>query len=148
MHNGRGSLLTSPQFFPSVDPFGGSRLRAHETANVLGNTFSSYFESQRSNTTETDQFAGSVWTAQGYLNAETGRNFSSWAELYGPHQYNGDLFTTTQRDNLSSVVFSEAAGGLVVSGFANRTNLPPQPYDAKNIILVSFLAPFPFVGHH
>ncbi|KAL8655711.1 MAG: hypothetical protein Q9226_002934 [Calogaya cf. arnoldii] len=139
-NGGGGNLLATDifkQFFPSVDPFGGSRLRAHDSANVLGNTFSAYYESQRSNSTEADQFAGSVWTAQGYLNAETGRNFSSWAELYGPHQYNGDLFTTTQRDNLSSVVFDQAAGGLVVSGFANRTNLPPQPYDAKNIVLLS-----------
>ncbi|KAI4266079.1 MAG: hypothetical protein L6R38_008975 [Xanthoria sp. 2 TBL-2021] len=139
-NGGGGNLLAIDvfkQFFPSVDPFVGSRLRAHDTANVLGNTFSAYFESRRSNSTEADQFAGSVWTAQGYLSAETGRNFSSWAELYGPHQYNGDFFTTTQRDNLSSVVFDEAAGGLVVSGFANRTNLPPQPYDAKNIVLLS-----------
>ncbi|KAL8913690.1 MAG: hypothetical protein Q9171_001540 [Xanthocarpia ochracea] len=139
-NGGGGNLLATDifkQFFPSIDPFGGSRLRAHDTANILGNTFSTYYDSQRPNTTVTDQFAGSVWTAQGYLNAETGRNFSSWAELYGPHQYNGDFFTTTQRDNLSSVVFSEAVGGIVVSGFANRTNLPPQPYDAKNIILLS-----------
>ncbi|KAL8780137.1 MAG: hypothetical protein Q9213_006621 [Squamulea squamosa] len=139
-NGGGGNLLATDifkKFFPSVDPFGGSRLRAHETANVLGNTFSAYFDNQRSNTTETDQFAGSPWTAQGYFNAETGQNFSSWPELYGPHQYNGDLFTTTQRDNLSSVVFDEAAGGIVVSGFANRTSLPPQPYDAKNIILLS-----------
>ncbi|KAL8856656.1 MAG: hypothetical protein Q9178_006723 [Gyalolechia marmorata] len=139
-NGGGGNLLATDvfkQFFPSIDPFGGSRLRAHDTANILGNTFSAYYDSQRPNTTVTDQFAGSVWTAQGYLNAETGRNFSSWAELYGPHQYNGDFFTTTQRDNLSSVVFSEAVGGIVVSGFANRTNLPPQPYDAKNIILLS-----------
>lgn len=126
-----------------MDPFGGSRLRAHNTANVLGNTFSAYYSSQGSNTTVTDTFAGSVWTAQGYLNAETGQNFSSWAELYGPHLYNGDYFTTTQRDNLSSVVFDEAAGGIVVSGFANRTNIPAQPYDAKNIILVSLSVPFP-----
>ncbi|KAL8665065.1 MAG: hypothetical protein Q9168_007786, partial [Polycauliona sp. 1 TL-2023] len=139
-NSGGGTLLATDvfkQFFPSVDPFGGSRLRAHDAANVLGNTFSAYFESQSSNSTETDSFAGNVWTAQGYINAETGRNFSSWAELYGPHQYNGDFFTTTQRDNLSSVVFSEATEGIVVSGFANRTELPAQPYDAKNIILLS-----------
>ncbi|KAL8905274.1 MAG: hypothetical protein Q9207_002745 [Kuettlingeria erythrocarpa] len=43
----------------------------------------------------------------------------------------------TQRDNLSSVVFSETTEGIVVSSFANRTNLPRQPYDAKNIVLLS-----------
>ncbi|KAL8686862.1 MAG: hypothetical protein Q9224_005318, partial [Gallowayella concinna] len=139
-NGGGGNLLATDlfkQFFPSLDPSGGSRLRAHETANVLGNTFSAYYSSQYSNTTVTNAFAGSAWIAQGYLNAETGQNFSSWAELYGPHQYNGDYFTTTQRDNFSSVVFDEAAGGIVVSGFGNRSDTPPQPYDAKNIILLS-----------
>ncbi|KAL8805674.1 MAG: hypothetical protein Q9182_001818 [Xanthomendoza sp. 2 TL-2023] len=139
-NGGGGNLLATDlfkQFFPSVDPFGGSRLRAHETANVLGTTFSAYYSSQASNTTVTDAFAGSVWTAQGFLNAETGQNFSAWAELYGPHLYDGDYFTTTQRDNLSSVVFDEAAGGIVVSGFGNRTDTPPQPYDAQNIVLLS-----------
>ncbi|KAL9624193.1 MAG: hypothetical protein Q9204_007886, partial [Flavoplaca sp. TL-2023a] len=139
-NDGGGTLLATDvfkQFFPSVDPYQGSRLRAHDAANVLGSTFSANFESRRTNSTDADLFAGSVWTAQGYLNAETNRNFSSWAELYGPQQYNGDSFTMTQRDNLSSVVFSQATEGVVVSGFANRTNLPPQPFDAKNIILLS-----------
>ncbi|KAL8726115.1 MAG: hypothetical protein Q9166_006907 [cf. Caloplaca sp. 2 TL-2023] len=139
-NGGGGNLLATDifkQFFPTVDPFGGSRLRAHDTANVLGNTFSAYYASQASNTTVTDQFAGSVWTAQGYLNAETSQNFSSWAELYGPHQYNGDFFTTPQRDNLSSIVFDVAAGGIVVTGFANESATAPQPYDARNIILLS-----------
>ncbi|KAL8992292.1 MAG: hypothetical protein Q9169_007213 [Polycauliona sp. 2 TL-2023] len=139
-NGGGGTLLATDifkQFFPTIDPFGGSRLRAHDAANVLGNTFSASFASRRSNSTDADQFAGTIWTAQGYINAETGRNFSSWAELYGPHEYNGDMFTTTQRNNLSSAVFSEATEGIVVSGFANRTELPPQPFDAKNIILLS-----------
>ncbi|KAL8825601.1 MAG: hypothetical protein Q9170_007732 [Blastenia crenularia] len=137
-NGGSGDLLavdTFKQFFPSVDPFGGSRLRAHDTANVLGNTISNDFGS--SNATTRDLFAGSAWAAGTFINAETGQNFSSWAELFGPHLYNDDYFTTTQRDNLSSVVLDEAAGGIVVYGFGNRTATSPQPYDAKNIILLA-----------
>ncbi|KAL8709816.1 MAG: hypothetical protein Q9225_007391, partial [Loekoesia sp. 1 TL-2023] len=137
-NGGGGDLLatdTFKQFFPSIDPFGGSRLRAHDTANVLGNTISNYYSS--SNSTTQDLFAGSAWTAGSFINADTGRNFSTWAELFGPHMYNGDYFTTTQRNNLSSVVFDEALGGIVVYGFGNRSATSPQPYDAKNIILLS-----------
>ncbi|KAL8627048.1 hypothetical protein Q9189_007249 [Teloschistes chrysophthalmus] len=137
-NGGGGNLLaidTFKQFFPAVDPFGGSRLRAHNTANVLGSTISTFFDN--SNATVREELVGSAWTASTFINADTGRNFSSWAELYGPHAYNGDLFTTTQRDNLSSILFDEAAGGMVVYGFANRTVTAPQPYDAKNIILLS-----------
>ncbi|KAL8667717.1 MAG: hypothetical protein Q9202_000572 [Teloschistes flavicans] len=135
---GGGNLLaidTFKQLFPAVDPFGGSRLRAHNAANVLGSTISTYFDN--SNATVREELVGSAWTASTFINADTGRNFSSWAELYGPHSYNGDLFTTTQRDNLSSILFDEAAGGMVVYGFATRTVTSPQPYDAKNIILLS-----------
>ncbi|KAL8687525.1 MAG: hypothetical protein Q9218_006327 [Villophora microphyllina] len=137
-NGGGGNLLatdTFKQFFPAVDPFSGSRLRAHNTANVLGDTISTYFDN--SNTTIREELVGSAWTASAFINAETGQNFSSWAELYGPHAYNGDFFTTTQRDNLSSILFDEAAGGMVVYGFANRSVTSPQPYDAKNIILLS-----------
>ncbi|KAL8932771.1 MAG: hypothetical protein Q9216_006686, partial [Gyalolechia sp. 2 TL-2023] len=137
-NGGGGDLLatdTFKQFFPSVDPFGGSRLRAHDAANAIGNTISNDFSN--SNSSIQDLFAGSAWAAGTFINAETDRNFSSWAELYGPHMYNDDYFTTTQRDNLSSVVLDEAVGGIVVYGFGNRSATSPQPYDAKNIILLA-----------
>ncbi|KAL9029600.1 MAG: hypothetical protein Q9196_002174, partial [Gyalolechia fulgens] len=137
-NGGGGDLLatdTFKQFFPSVDPFGGSRLRAHDAADVIGNTISNDFSSSNSSTQEL--YAGTAWAAGTFINADTGRNFSSWAELFGPHMYNGDYFTTTQRDNLSSVILDEAVGGIVVYGFGNRSATSPQPYDAKNIILLS-----------
>ena len=109
-------------------------MRAHPAANVLGDTITTFFDS--SNDTVKEALAGNVWTASGYINAKTGQNFSSWSELYGPHAYNGDLFTTTQRDNLSSVIFSEAEEGIIVHGSGNRSIASPQPFDAKNIVLV------------
>ncbi|KAL8961909.1 MAG: hypothetical protein Q9183_005237, partial [Haloplaca sp. 2 TL-2023] len=110
-------------------------MRAHPAANVLGDTITTFFDS--SNDTVKEALAGNVWTAGGYINAGTGQNFSSWSELYGPHTANGDLFTTTQRDNLSSVIFSEAEQGIIVYGFGNRSISSPQPFDAKNIVLLA-----------
>ena len=95
------------------------------------------------NASRYDEFSASVWTATTYINADTGRNFSSWPEFFGPHAYNGDLFTTTQRDNLSSTIFDEEISeetlsqGTVVYGFGNRTATSPQPYAAEDIIILS-----------
>ena len=137
---GGGDLLatdTFRQFFPHIDPFGGSRLRAHPMADALGTTFTTFYTTNTTNETFYEALSANVWTATGYLGADTGRNFSSWAEYFGPHPHNGDLFTTTQRDNLSSVIFSESAGGIVVYGFGNRTVTSPQPFAAENIVVLS-----------
>ena len=57
-------MLTGSQFFPQTDPFGGSRLRAHPTADVLGDTFTSYFEANKApNSSVYDGLAASEWVA-------------------------------------------------------------------------------------
>jgi hypothetical protein len=40
-------------------------------------------------------FSASDWVATDLLNAGTGKNFSDFGEFFGPHQHNGDQFTTT-----------------------------------------------------
>lgn len=83
------------QFFPSTDPFAGARLRAHATADVLGNTFTSFYDTQPLDLALYSAFSASDWVATDLLNADTGENFTSWGEFFGPHAYNGDYFTTT-----------------------------------------------------
>ncbi|KAI4192629.1 MAG: hypothetical protein LQ346_004227 [Caloplaca aetnensis] len=135
---------TFKQFFPSIDPFGAARLRADEYADALGTTFTQYYDTHTQ--AELDDpngnfdylsLSANVWVATDYLNAETGRNFSSWPEYFGPHAQRGDLFTTVQRDNLSSPIFTEAAAGLVVYGYANRTINTTQPFAAEDVIILS-----------
>lgn len=41
-----------------------------------------------------------------------------------------------QRDNLSSIIYDESAGGIVVYGFANRSATSPQPYAAADVVIV------------
>jgi hypothetical protein len=91
------AIDTFKQFFPNIDPFGGSRLRAHPAANVMGETITDFFDSL--NTTDNDYYAliGDEWVATDLINANTNRNFTSWAEFFGPHLYNGDNFTTVVR---------------------------------------------------
>ncbi|KAI4121471.1 MAG: hypothetical protein LQ338_006342 [Usnochroma carphineum] len=131
---------TFKQFFPTVDPYGAGRLRADKTADALGNTFTQYYDTHSPADMQAPSYltlSASAWVATDYLNAETGRNFSSWPEYFGPHAEHGDLFTTVQRDNLSSPIYTEAAAGLVVYGYANRTINTTQPFPAQDVIILS-----------
>lgn len=125
------------QFFPSIDPFAGSRLRAHPAANILGNTFTTYYNTQSLNDSFFYELSTSDWVATNYINAETGRNFTSWDQFFGPQEHNGDYFTATQRYNLSSIIFDVvASGGIVVHGY-NGSATPAQPYKAEDIVILS-----------
>ena len=101
---------TFKHFFPSNDTFRGSRLRAHATADVIGNTFTTYYETDQSaNSSVYDALSANDFVSTDRLNAETGQNFTSWGEFFGPHEYNGDFFTTVERENITSSLFDNEA---------------------------------------
>ncbi|KAI9663679.1 MAG: hypothetical protein M1821_007169 [Bathelium mastoideum] len=105
---------TFRQFFPHKTPYAGSRLRSHEMANAIGNTLTAYFQSLDSADEAQTYFDAlyEEWVVTPRLNAETGQNFSSWAEFYGPQHFSGDDFSLTQRYNLSSQLFDESDLGI------------------------------------
>jgi Ca2+-binding RTX toxin-like protein len=111
------AIDTFKQFFPNIDPFAGSRLRAHASANVMGETITDYFNGV--DTTSEDYYilAANEWVATDRLNANTGNNFTSWAEEFGPVSEDGDQFTTTVR--LANPILSLEA--LVDNTFAIAT---------------------------
>jgi hypothetical protein len=63
----------------------------------MGDTMTNYWN----NLNDTDDnyylLAANEWVATDRLNAETNQNFTTWAEFFGPHLYDGDNFTTTVR---------------------------------------------------
>lgn len=101
------------QFFPLIDPFGGSRLRAHTTADVLGNTFTNYYENHPMDESVYYWMTARDWVATSRLNADTGRNFTSWGEFFGPHMYDGGYFTTTVCFRIHLLLRSTAANQVV-----------------------------------
>ena len=122
----------------------GSRLRAHDLLSLTGEVISDYWDSL--STTDPDYYDLSTdeFVATARLNAATGQNFTSWADLFGPIQDYGDSFTQVQRYNLSSFIFDvESRGGLVqkaVFGYANNPSPSAiPPYAAEDILLVSEL---------
>lgn len=82
------------KFFPQAEPYGGSRLRAHPAADVLGTTFTQYFDGPDLNTSYYNALVVNDWVSSSRINAETGQNFSSWGEFFGPHLIHDDYFTT------------------------------------------------------
>lgn len=127
------------RFFPNIDPYGASRMRAHHAADVLGNSLTEYYAGLSTQDPNYEALAADEWIATPRINAETNANFTSWTEFYGSYEYNGDNFTARQRYNLSSKVFTSSAIGAEYGSF-RVYNPPPEaipPYLAEDIILVS-----------
>jgi hypothetical protein len=85
----------NPHVFPKTELSALNRLRAHPSADVLGHTFTTYFDKQPLDPLDYPLLSASDWVATSILNVETGENFASWAEFFSPYPYNGDQFTST-----------------------------------------------------
>ena len=124
------------------------------SSDVLGSTFIAYSESSKSpNSSVYGGVAASEWVATDRLNATTGQNFTSWAEFFGPHEYNSDLFTTLQRETISSSTFDYSALDIDIYRVMYPASLPQQ-FDPEDIIIVtnslcsSVCADFVEMMHH
>jgi hypothetical protein len=94
---GQGILAidTFKHFFPNIDPFAGSRMRSHTSADVMGETMTNYWNTLNSAEDNYYLLAANEWVALNHLDANTNESLTSWAEFFGPHLYDGDNFTTT-----------------------------------------------------
>lgn len=91
------AFVTFRRFFPSIDPFAGSRRRSGDLANVLGTTFTEYWTALAEEDDNKTLHEASEWVVTDRLNAATGANFSSWAEYFGPRRQNDDVFSLVVR---------------------------------------------------
>jgi hypothetical protein len=149
--NGGGTILQGynlfKNLFPSLVPYGATRFRAHQAFNIIGEIVSSaagpdYPWDNLSaialgleNYTVLDDFYDTPFDYRADLDIN-GNDFTSWAEKYGPHEYNGDEFTSIIRWNLSDPT-DIYTSGIIVDGYQNRTDIPPsQPFAAEDIVIV------------
>lgn len=137
---GGQSLLaydTYKRFFPDGDTYRGSRRRSFPMADTLGRATTNFWESLEPGTDDYENFydllAADEWVITDRLNAETGKNFTSWAEYYGPRTYQDDDFSLTERYNLSSHVFSWGA----FDGYELPDWYPEQPWAPEDIVLLT-----------
>ncbi|KAK4979560.1 hypothetical protein LTR28_003900 [Elasticomyces elasticus] len=139
--NGGGDDLLAydafQHFFPNTATTGGSRMRAHEYTNAMGETLTDFWESRDRDSFWYYGLSNDEWVAPLRLNA-TGQNFRSWQEFYGLHAEHNDNFTFFQQYDLSNVIFDkEALGGYTPYGYADNPANSAQPWDASNIVILT-----------
>ena len=142
--NAGGTILQGydlfKQLFPEILPYGGTRFRAHEAFNLIGEEVSYYSglvpRSLDTNYTVQD-IVSTAWNyrTDDDINYEP---FPNWPTKYGPHAYGPgpDNFTSIIRWNLSDVLTPDNSGGIYVSGYLNRSNITTQPFAAEDIVIV------------
>ncbi|KAK7535013.1 uncharacterized protein J3D65DRAFT_646717 [Phyllosticta citribraziliensis] len=130
------------QLFPTMEPYGGTRWRANSAFNAMGQVTTAWAQSKLVAGNETILEAGLVGTgvlvSEFWVNSSLNANnkdFADWADLYGPHVFNSDNFTSIVRTNFSDP-FSVGDDEFSVTGYENNTNVAAQPFAAENIVLL------------
>lgn len=131
---------TFKQFFPSIEPFGGSVMRGQPIADTMGSAITAFWDGMNTSSWEYMAVSADEWIATDRLNAATGNNFSSWAEFFGPHFDGVENFTSVERLNTSSYSFDYSTFGaedppaVLLSPYSGEA-----PYATEDIIMVSHL---------
>ena len=140
--NAGGTILQGydlfKQLFPQYLPYGATRFRAHQGFDLIGQKFSEVSAQFPRVLTLNDTVEGIISSV---FNYRTDANisydpFTSWPVKYGPHEYNGDNFTSIIRWNLSDPVSIVGGSDIVVSGYLNRSNFTTEPFARDNVIIV------------
>jgi hypothetical protein len=129
------AFQTFKQFFATIDPYAASRIRSHHLANVLGNTYTEWWDglekdlSDDGKASQYEYYASSEWVVTNRINTVTETNFTSWEQYSspaGPVSNHNDTFSVSQRYNLSDEVFDGSAfDNWIPFGYGIAT--PDQP---------------------
>ena len=129
------------QLFPDLLPYGATRFRAFESTNLIGEEISDVsgpvypWDFENPDNFVLDDFLGTPFDYRADVDVNY-EPFTSWQEKFGPHEFNGDNFTSIIRWNLSDCT-SIYTSGIIVTGYCNRTDLvPTRPYATEDIIIV------------
>lgn len=145
--NGGGTILQGyslfKNLFPALDPYGATRFRAHQAFDIIGEVVSEVagpvypwnYTATDPTDIVLDDFLGSPFDYRADVDID-GQPFQSWPEKYGPHEYNGDNFTSIIRWNLSDPT-TIYTSGIIVDGYQNRSAIPlAMPFAASDIVIL------------
>ncbi|KAJ0421201.1 hypothetical protein BJY00DRAFT_282771 [Aspergillus carlsbadensis] len=122
-------------FFPSRNPFAGSRRRAHLMADALGNAITPYWEGLTQDQGDYNYLLTNEWVITNRLNAATGEEYTTWDDYFlSTATYNGDYFTNVEQYNLTDTDFANEAGGVQIDTGSGASS---TPYAAEDIIILS-----------
>lgn len=125
------------QLFPSIHPYGASRVRAHESIDWLGQIYSAPVN--QSNVDIPSLNEKFFWDYHTDLDSDD-RKFSSWKQKYGPHPQGpgNDSFTSLIRFDLNDTDIREYSDGIWVTGYGGLSNTTRRsPFHPQNIVLVT-----------
>ncbi|KAL9109688.1 MAG: hypothetical protein Q9227_005726 [Pyrenula ochraceoflavens] len=142
--NGGGNLFWGydyfKQLFPSIEPFGAFNLRAFDQMDFVGQTVSNDTISSRKTGNETlfDNVGGDSPFDVTVMTSLAGANFGTWDKFFtNSKEINDDKFTNPARNNISDVMLTGDGGGIVVTGFGNRSQVAPQPFLPENMVILT-----------
>lgn len=136
------AFSTYSSFFPQYYPFAGSRRRSHELADILGSGLTEYWNGISLDADPGDKYfyEANEWVVTDRINAQTGHNFSSWAEYYGPRTEKGDTFSLVEQYDLANENFDFAAFddwapmNYLVEDYNSSS---PPSWAAEDVVIVS-----------
>ncbi|KAF2182762.1 peptidase S41 family protein-like protein [Zopfia rhizophila CBS 207.26] len=142
--NGGGTILQGydmfKQLFPTLEPYGANRFRAHESVDLIGQSFSA-FGSQFPRVDTKNQTIRSIQATYFDYHSDTdvdGKPFTSWADKYGPIEQLNDKYTNLARWNLSDVHTVWNSGGIYVTGYGPLSNnTKTSPFKAEDIVILT-----------
>lgn len=146
---GGNTILPNDVFkrlFPSIEPYGGSRVRAPPAAEIYGATLAAIpdelFTVQASDNLTVQTIKGtaftSPWNYRGQLTTDL-QNFTGWntgSRPFSPVENNGDKFTAVGRIPGNNSYYDVVIDGFVPYGYAGQPK-NPQPFTAENVVLLT-----------
>ena len=144
--NGGGSLFlgydTFKQFFPSIEPDIGARMRYSTALDIIGSAFGNITLDDAANgsfdnkgLTPADMYLSPIHYANS-VDADE-QDFASWADMRGPVTINNASYTQIMRYNFSDPYLYQGDTIESVTGYGPLANTPKQPYAAEDIILLT-----------
>ena len=130
------------QLFPRTVPFTKIRTRATAATDALGRLTSRLqagFPPDQNASIQEKWMASnlSFFNYHTTLKSPDGPHFDSWSDLFGPVASHGDNFTNTASSLFSDTPYTEESADMVISGYGNQSDIPPSPFRADEITLLS-----------
>ena len=129
------------QLFPNIVPYGASLFRAHDGLNIIGQGINRVIEEVMAVSNDVTPLlnvfgADSIDFAVDVMVNNNG--FTSWSELFGPHEAYGDNFTSLTRLNLTNPLTAlDTYPFINFTGFGSRSNFTKPPFAPENIIMIT-----------
>ncbi|KAL1956542.1 hypothetical protein VTO42DRAFT_7013 [Malbranchea cinnamomea] len=140
--NGGGAIFLGydafKQLFPKAPIDDAFNFRYSEQLDLLGDFVNNYLTDPETRDKPTaDVLRGTTFDINAFLDMDN-KKFKNWDAFVGPETNDADRgdFTELARWNLNDEATTRS-GEFVVSGFLNRTDLPPQVFKAEDIILLT-----------